>query len=256
MSSRLMFLLGFFLGFSLDISISAASAVTLPLMREPIQDPASCLKKENLCAAKSMAGYRARARVGEAQLILGSDSTILRSGFDSFSLISGVVLIRVEAELTVDTIYGKAKLTAGEYILRKHDKRFVVDVISGLAKIQPLGYQEQLEVPQGYSNWISQVGDNRKSSVGFPSAVDFRWLINQWARLQDGTAKEFYKKVEAFQPHWQLAVESVSYGHRKICESEIAKAEEDRKRRWQVRKKREKENRALREMFYQKVFTE
>lgn len=240
-----------------DDSVGTDSApVQLAQAEAPLQEPQNCIATKRTCAVRTETNEKFTWVEGDVTLTLDRGSSIRRETPTLSRLIDGTVWVEAKSEFTIRTEFGDVKLTnGGEMWVTREADRIVVHAPMNDVIVRARGSKEDLLIETGSSNWMSKVAlKTGEAETGLPTAIPFREHVERWARLYPGKRKDFRIAVRSFHGRWSRAVEKTATLHKIEFERKIAAIEGDNARKAEAARKREVEDKKLRDLFRKKVF--
>lgn len=239
-----------------DVTSSDSSPVQMAQAEAPLQEPANCVSSKLACAVRTEPNEKFEWKFGDTTLTLDRSSGVLRETTGLARLIDGTVWVQTKSKFTVRTEFGDVKLEGpGEVWVSRDDGRIVVSATSNDVILRPRGSKEDLLVEVGNENWMGKVAAKTgEAETGLPTAIPLREHIERWARLYPGKVKDFRIAVRSFHGRWSSAADKAAALHRAEFERKIASVEAENARRAEAARKREIEDKKLRDLFRKKVF--
>lgn len=234
----------FIMAFQLEVRVKASDIV--------LENPENCLASQNDCIVKVREpAYHHKNE--KFKFHATKNSVLERKGLKTWKLIDGQMWIESAAGTVLETIYGSAKATHGEYwISTVKDKIFFRNISSDIEVTLRDG--KTVQAPAGFQFWIGGLSSDAKSEYGMIEPIDMKSLLPVWTILFAGTKEDFTTKIRDLRKDWGNLVEVSSQIYRdqamrKIASSENQKNKEStRIRNAQLAKER------LRETYRARVF--
>jgi len=236
----------------LDVRVHAAT-LTLPSQSDVAQEPSSCIQSESVCAVRTKTGRKYEFTIGTTKIILGSASSLIRTGLNSAILLGGEAWVMADDEFELQSEFGSYKFSAGEAWFIRSDKRLTVRSIAGVGQLTPKG-DTQLPVPAGFEMWISGVTKKGRAASSIPQAMDFNDHVKRWAKLYSKPKKNFKAEVKSLREVWVAAVETTSEFDAKFVQREVASAYESKIRIEKSEREFKEEQIKLRALYHKKQF--
>lgn len=265
MKSAGVFLLGFLLGFSVDVKVEAAERVQLiginveqerlnPNSSALLEEPKNCLKEEGLCALRVGERRKFVYKPSERrEWTLAEKSVVVRIAEDRLRFIEGS--IRIIGDLTtIETEQGSLVVRGEAFVDRKGEKLTVVNTGQVPIEFTGRGWPSAQEIPSGLEAHIDLPSvKNGRASVNLPLPLDYDNQVVREARLYQGKKEDFAKRLEEIQLlRTEAAAVSASL-HQEMVERKIASIEAKEKANREIRGKREARDKELRALFRKKV---
>jgi hypothetical protein len=246
--------LAFFLSFTLDVRVHASQVLTVPEVRDVIEQPPGCLNQK-ICSVMTKENQKYIWQVSDGRrVIVAPNSIVVKAADDRIRLVQGAVWIQSEGNITVETEYGVARTEQNQFWVLRQDQKMWVRAPATAVTISARGAQEEMTVPAGCENWLGPVSRQGVGRSGFPQPIDLNDHMNQWARLRTGSKKEFSGEFEQFIKTWADAVAAIAVSHQQIAEREIASADEQRQRQIAAHERALREAQEIRALFRKKNY--
>lgn len=232
-----------------------SSPVQIGQAEAPLQEPELCVKSDRVCAVRTESNEKFEWVSGDVTLTLDRSSAILRETPTLARLIDGTLWVRTKSKFTVRTEFGDVKLQGpGEMWVSREGDRIVVSASANDVIMSPRGAKEDVLVETGNQNWLSKVAfKTGEAESGLPTAIPLREHIERWARLYPGKVQEFRIAVRSFHGRWSSAAEKAATLHKVEFERKVASLEQQKALQVEAARKREVEDRKLRDLFRKKV---
>lgn len=260
-----LFLIGFVLGFTIEVSVEAAERVQLTLIDQAaerlnphssalLEQPRSCINSKETCAIR--VGDRRKLFLEPSagrKWALSEKTVVIRLAEDRLRFIEGSLRIN-GAHTVVETEQGELAIQ-GEAFLDCHDQQLtVVNTGSEPLQFRGRGWKTAREIPVGLETHIELPNvKNGETSVNLPLPFNFDAQVVRESRLFTGHKDEFPKRLEYLANlRSEAAVEAAAF-HREVVERKIASIEIKEAARREARLKREARDRELRALFRRKV---
>jgi hypothetical protein len=237
-----------------DVRIHAAT-LALPFQKDIVQEPSSCLETEKVCAIKTLKGRKFEFKIGTVQIIMGSGSSLIRTGVNSAILLTGEMWVRADSSFEVQSEFGIYKIFHGEAWIIRSEDRLTVRTIRGIGELTPRGDQS-LPLPAGFEMWIAGIGKKGHATASVPQVFDFKDQVRRWAKLYPLSRKNFKDELKFLRETLVVAVEMSSEFNSKIVQREVASTYtyEAKIRKERLERERLKEAIALKALFRKKQF--
>ena len=237
-------------------SAFANEAVRLSDAKEPLQNPAGCLRAalDKPCALQTDSDEKLVLELSGGKVILDEVTTAVRENASEVRLVKGTVWVQPkgsETSLTIRTEFGFAK-SSSDYWVARNDDRMTVSATSCDVEMHPRGTKEVLLVSPGTENFIGRIDGVGRATTGFPVPIAPRTHLDRWARLSTNSRKEFEAEVAEFKDRWIQGVEEASSIHQTLFQRKVASVDEARARKALARQKVEAHDREIRELFRRK----
>ena len=271
MTRVFLFLLGFMIGFTLEVRVEASERVQLipiDLQKEKqnklssalLQEPRGCLEAGKTCAIR--VGSR-RLFVYEPspgrQWTVGEKSIVLRVGSCGHGtecrmrFIEGVV--RVTGENTVvETDLGELQAHGEVFIERQGAKLLVVNTGDQPLIFKGRGWVNERQIPSGVEVTLDIPSIKKgKTAVNLPLPLDFEKQVVREARFYTGKRADFPAKLEVIaKRRTEAAIENAAF-HQEVVERKMASLDAAERAQAEKRAEREAKDRELRALFRRKV---
>lgn len=266
MTRPFVFLLGFFLGFSLEVQVQAAERVQLRVIDPSAQhsDPHSSALLEEPRNCLAAATTTCAIRIGEGrQLTLRPDAhrtwtlpekTIaVRLAKDRLRFIEGSLKISGK-ETVVETEQGEITVRGEAFIDRGVSKLTIVNTGNEPIEFRGLGWSAAYEIPVGLETQVDLPNvKNGRTAVGLPLPLDYENQVVREARIFQGKKEEFAKRLDYLVELRSQAAQVSADLHRQVVERKIATVESEKEVKRQASLRREARDRELRALFRRKV---
>lgn len=264
---KLVFALGFFFGFSLEVQVEAAERVQLrpidlAIERQSktssavLEEPAGCLTQEaGVCAIR--VGQRRKLAIGQIEnreLVFGDGAIAIRLSPDRFRLIEGFVRVRGENATTVEITSRASIVVSGEAFIERYGDSVTV-TNTGVRKVvlRTLGEEDGL-IASGLEIHVDRPDVRTgKTEAGAPLPLDLERQVVREAKLHEGSKETFQSRVEILLALRKQAAFKAAEIHEEIVSRKLASIEASRQERIRNEKIREAKDRELRAMFRRKV---
>lgn len=271
MTRFFLFLIGFMIGFTLEVRVEANERVQLipiDLKKEKdnklssalLQEPRECLDSKKTCAlrvgARRLFVYEPTAgrqwTAGENTIVLRLDDCAHDSSC-RMRFIEGVVRITGE-ETLVETDLGDLKARGEVFIERHGSKLLVVNTGDQPLLFKGRGWVNERAIPSGVEVTLDLPNvKNGKTSVNLPLPLDFEKQVVREARFYTGKRADFPAHLEEIAKRRIEAAGEIAALHQEVVERKIASIDEAAKAVQAKRAEREARDRELRALFRRKV---
>lgn len=264
---KLVFTLGFFFGFSLEVQVQAAERVQLrPIdvtserqfktSSAVLEEPAGCLTQEaGACAIR--VGHRRKLTIGQIEnreLVFGDGTIAIRLSQDRFRLIEGFVRVRGENATTIEITSRTSIVVSGEaFIERFGDAVTVTNTGVRKAVLRTAGEEDGL-IGSGLEIQFDRPDIRTgKTEASAPLPLDLDRQVVREAKLHEGSKETFQARVEILLALRKQAAFKAAEIHEEIVSRKLASIEASRQERIRNAKIREAKDRELRALFRRKV---
>lgn len=230
--------------------------VGLPLVKSPVSEPADCAAhSDQVCSMQTRAGEKFEIQVGNANVVLDFESTIIRTSQSAITLVNGTVWVKTSGEFTVTTEFGAAHvLGANEFWVHRTNERMIVSAVSESLLLKPRGSLTELRLEPGEENWIGGVGYGaREASSGIPQPILLESHLVRWARLYPGSSKQFHADVSIFKGKWSRGLATIADYHSQLAKNRREALAQESEERAKIKAQREARSQELRSLFRRKV---
>lgn len=264
---KLVFMLGFLFGFTLEVQVHAAERVQLrpvDLASERsiktssavLEEPAGCLDQEaSVCSIR--VGHRRKLTIGQVdnrELVFGDGAIAIRLGSDRFRLIEGFVRVRGESVTTVEISSRASIAVFGEAFIERFGDSITV-TNTGVKKVLLKSDGEQDGLISSGLEVHFERPDIRtgKTELGAPLPLDLDRQVVREAKLHEGSKEAFQARVEILLALRKQAAFKAAEIHEEIISRKLASIESARQERIRKAKIQEARDRELRALFRRKV---
>ncbi len=265
MSKLFLFLMGFSLGFTIDVTVEAAERVQLksidPVLERAslhssalLEQPRNCLMSKETCAVRI--GDRRKLIIEPSQgreWTLSEKTIVVRLSSERLRFIEGSLKVKGLSTI-IETEQGELTVQGEAFIDRQGSSLTVVNTGSRVLTFRGRGWTEPHEIPAGLETRIDLPNvKSGQTSVNLPLPFDFDAQVVREARVYIGPKDGFPKRLEDLaQLRASAAAESAAL-HREVVERKIASIALKESSAQEVRAKREARDRELRALFRRKV---
>lgn len=264
---KLVFTLGFFFGFSLEVQVQAAERVQLRPIEVAserqsktssavLEEPAGCLTLDvGACAIR--VGHRRKLTIGQIEnreLVFGDGAIAIRLSQDRFRLIEGFVRVRGENATTIEITSRTSIVVSGEAFVERFGDAVTV-TNTGVRKVvlRTAGEEDGL-IGSGLEIQFDRPDVRTgKTEAGAPLPLDLERQVVREAKLHEGSKETFQSRVEILLALRKQAAFKAAEIHEEIVSRKLASIEASRQERIRNAKIREAKDRELRAMFRRKV---
>jgi hypothetical protein len=264
---KFIFLIGFFLGFTVEVQVEAAERVQLRPVYVPaerliktssavLEEPAKCLDQvEVVCAIR--VGHRRKLTIGQAEsreLVFGDGSIVIRLAPDRFRLIEGFVRVRGESLTTVEITSRTSIVISGEAFVERFGDSVTV-TNTGVRKVVLKSAEEEDGLIASGLEVHFDRPDVRtgKTQPGAPLPLDLERQVVREAKLHEGSKETFQARVEILLALRKQAAFKAAEIHEQIVNRKLASIELESQERIRKAAIYEARNRELRALFRRKV---
>lgn len=272
MKSPALFLLGFFLGFCLEVRVQAADSVQLRnitpsrLSQRVLQEPMGCFEQAAQCAFQVSVGRKLDVPFAGGQWVFSQNAMVIREqDWSKVRLVDGMLRFRSEAGAAASVVVGLVQVLFEEqtspldvYIERKKNQVRVVNVgerdvavlrraargFEGNRELLPPGTEILIERPSSLTGEVE---------IGLPVPFDFEDQVIREARFFEGKKADFHLRVAALLEKRIQAATLVAPIHEALAKRTIASLEKNREQLRAGKARRETRDRELRAMFRKRV---
>lgn len=265
MSRFAVFMVGFLLGFTIEIRVEAAERVQLssidiakerlyPHGSAIIEEPKNCVTEKRSCAIR--VGERRKLTLTSAEdreWTIAEKSIVIRRDREHLRLIEGSIRLRGPATI-VDTELGELTTNGEIYVDRIGEEMTIVNTGEKPALFKGRGWAQSYEIPGGMQVTVDRPSlRSGETVINLPLPLDFESQVVREARLFDGKKDEFSKRLAELVALRAAAAMDAAKLHQAVVERKIAniQAQEDRLKKG--RQQREARDRELRALFRRKV---
>lgn len=264
---KLIFLFGFFLGFTIEVQVEAAERVQLRPIEvvaerliktssAVLEEPAKCLDQEaSVCAIR--VGHSRKLTIGQTgsrELVFGDGAIAIRLAPDRFRLIEGFVRVRGEGLTTVEITSRTSITVSGEaFVERFGDSVTVTNTGARRVVLKTVGEEGGL-IASGLEIYFDRP-DVRTGEIesGAPLPLDLERQVVREAKLHDGSKESFQARVGILLALRKQAAFKAAEIHEEIVNRKLASIESARQERIRKAQIQEARDRELRAMFRRKV---
>jgi hypothetical protein len=264
---KFIFLLGFFLGFTIEVQVEAAERVQLRAVdvaterliktsSAVLEEPAKCLDQAAaVCAIR--VGHRRKLTIGNVEsreIVFGDGAIAIRLADDRFRLIEGFVRVRGENLTTIEITSRMSIAMSGEaFIERFGDSVRVVNTGARKVVLKTAGEEDGLIASGLEIHFDRPDVRTGKNETGAPLPLDLERQVVREAKLHDGSKEAFQARVEILLALRKQAAFKAAEIHEEIVNRKLASIESARQERIRKAAIYEARNRELRALFRRKV---
>ena len=234
----------FLMAFQLEVRVRASE--------ELLEQPAQCLKSQELCSLK-IGSESFHFEKNGVRLHVNANSTVSRQAVNSWKLIHGSLWVEDGDRVQVDTLYGLITGIRGSFwAIEQADKVLLRNITADLEVSLRDG--RSVSVPEGFEVWIGGIGVDGKSTYGMIRPIDMKDHLTLWAQIYPGSKSEFLSAVKELKERWGDVAVKGSEIYQGVVDRRIASAEEKLKQAEERKAKAAAERQRVRELFYQRTF--
>lgn len=264
---KMVFTLGFFFGFSLEVQVQAAEPAQLrpiDLASERLsktssavlEEPARCLDNDSLACAIRV-GHRRKLTIGQIEdreLVFGDGAIAIRMNPDRFRLIEGFVRVRGENLTTIEISSHASIVIAGEAFIERFGDTVTVTNTGARKIILRASGEDDGLVASGLEIQFDRP-DVRTGKVeaSAPLPLDLDRQVVREAKLHEGSKALFQARIEILLALRKQAAYKSAEIHEDIVSRKLASVEAARQKRLHNAKIRAQKDRELRALFRRKV---
>lgn len=272
MKSLVIFLLGFILGFSLDIRVKAEDSVqlrnitSLSLNRRVLQEPRGCFELTTKCAFQISVGRKLDIPFPGGRWNFSQNSMLIRQkDWSEMRLVEGMLRFQAEAggrgivvTDLVQVVLDGDSASIDVFVEKNKDHVRVINVGEhpvSIAKRTVHGFQAQKEsLPAGTEILVERPSSKTgEIEIGLPVPFDFEDQVIREARLFEGKKTDFQLRVAQLIERRNQAAQQVAPMHEAVAKRMIASVERQQEEVRIKKSKREARDRELRTMFRKRV---
>ncbi len=261
----MIFITGFTLGFTVNVTVDAAERVQLiPIIPAGersniyssalLEQPRNCLETQSRCAVRIGTKRKLDLEPGSGRKWTLSEKTIaIRLSEERLRFIEGS--IRISGETTVvETEQGELTVKGEAFLDRNGSQLTVVNTGEQALTFKGRGWSSEKEIPSGLETRIDLPDvKSGATAVNLPLPFDFDAQVVREARVYSGPKEGFVKRLEYLsQLRSEAAVESAAF-HQQVVERKLASVALKDAALRDARLKREARDRELRALFRRKV---
>ncbi len=267
MLRKLLFMLGFFFGFTVEVYVEAAERVqlreidaqverTVKTSAALLEEPKSCTTVESeACAIR--VGHKRKLTLKkdeDREIVLGDSTIAIRYTLERFRLIEGFIRVRGEQPTIIEISSKTSVLIAGEaFVERFGDAVTVVNTGAKKVILRTAGMDDGL-VSSGMEIHFERPDiKSGKLDPGAPLPLDLDRQVVREAKLHDGSKEGFHARVELLLALRKQAAFKSSEIHEEIVQRKLASIENARQARLRQAEIQEVRDRELRALFRRKV---
>ncbi len=265
MTKLFLFLIGFSLGFTVDVTVEANERVQLrsidPSLERVnlyssalLEQPRNCLLSNETCAVRI--GDRRKLIIDPAkgrEWTLSEKTIIVRLSSERLRFIEGSLKVKGHATI-IETEQGELTVQGEAFIDRHGSLLTVVNTGSEVLTFRGRGWEKAHEIPAGLETRIDLPNvKSGQTSVNLPLPFDFDAQVVREARVFTGPKDGFPKRLEYLAQLRSTAAAESAALHREVVERKIASIALRDASAQEARAKREARDRELRALFRRKV---
>lgn len=264
---KLFFIIGFFLGFTIEIQVEAAERVQLrpvdiatersiKTSSAVLEEPANCLdQKDSVCAIR--VGHRRKLTIGSVEsreIVFGDGAIAVRLNDDRFRLIEGFVRVRGENITMIEITSRMSIAISGEAFIERFGDSVTVTNTGARKVILKTGGEEDGLIASGLEIHFDRPDVRTgKNETGAPLPLDLERQVVREAKLHEGSKEAFQARVEILLALRKQAAFKAAEIHEQIVNRKLASIESARQERIRKAAIYEARNRELRALFRRKV---
>ncbi len=265
MTKLFLFLLGFSLGFTIDVTVEAAERVQLksidPAFERTslhssalLEQPRNCLLSRETCAVRI--GDRRKLIIEPTkgrEWTLSEKTIVVRLSSERLRFIEGSLKV-TGLSTTIETEQGELTVQGEAFIDRHGSVLTVVNTGSEVLTFRGRGWTTAHEIPAGLETSIDLPNvKSGQTAINLPLPFDFDAQVVREARVFTGPKDGFPKRLEYLAELRSSAAAESAALHREVVERKIASIAVKEASVREARAKRETRDRELRALFRRKV---
>jgi hypothetical protein len=229
-----------------------AARISLSETKNPVQQPADCLNSKSVCAIKTPEQNKFVLKSDEAEFVMDSDSTIVRTSVSEIKVITGTVWVKSKTPVTVTTAFADVVSQGGEFWVTVDSSQVHVSAVDESLILNCKDKKTSLRLEVGEENWVAGIDKKGESTSGVPRAIAFEDHLMRWARLYSGTKTQFEADVKSFHSRWQRSLASVAEYNKQLADAHLKVLDDEAAKRAQIKAQEETRSRELRALFRRK----
>lgn len=234
----------FLLFFQVEVRVKASNGA--------LQNPDNCLKNSEVCALQAnQSAFRFTFK--SVKLNATQGSSLVRENNFKWKFVSGALWIEKSAGLTVDTLYGTAQASKGQYWLIEQGDKVLVRNISADLKVK-LRDGKELEVPEGFQFWIAGLNTDAQSDYGMIEPIELKSHLELWNSLFEGTKAEFKAAALEQRESWGDLAATGGLIYQKSVDRKLASIAEEKAEVARKKQAKAAEDRRIKQLFYERTF--